>query len=129
VQLNLPVSVEVGDHLVLHANAGATLTPLAHAPGGRTALAVDTSAGVALVLLPLAWVNLLLETVYVTTAVVADEGRRREAAVIVNPGVRFALNVARDFQIVPGLSAPVGVWPAPVRAGVLGYLSLEHRLW
>jgi len=129
VQVNLPVSIELGTRLVVHVNAGATLTPQAHSAEGRTALAVDANAGVALVFLPFTWVNLLVETAYLTTEVATDDGNRRVHAVIVNPGLRFAVNAARDFQIVPGLSAPITVWPRPVGAGVLAYLSLEHRLW
>jgi hypothetical protein len=130
IQLNLPVSIDLSTHFVLHFNAGATVTPRAVTAAGDRRAAVDSFLGAALVWLPFTWANLLVEAVHQTTASFpATGGRGRDATVIVSPGVRFALDLARELQVVPGLAAPVTVWPRGAGVGVLAYLSVEHRLW
>ncbi len=130
VQTNLPLSVELNDHLVTHLNAGLTVTPGAKSPGGASATAVDTSAGVALVWLPLEWANGLVELAHLSSVAVNDDGTTaRSQAFVVNPGVRFALTFDSGLQVVPGLSAPVQLSASGVDVSVLAYLSLEHPLW
>lgn len=128
VQANLPLSIEAGRFAVLHLNLGATLTPFAHAPAGRTGTAVDLNAGVALVVQPLRWFNLLVEASWGWLEDVGDDRSRRRHDLLVSPGVRFAIDEPRSgLQVVPGLAVPVRVLPAGDReALVLLYLSFEH---
>ncbi len=129
LQLNAPFSIELGDHFVTHLNAGVTLTPGARSPGGRGELAVDTNVGAALVWLLEPWVNPLVEVSYLTTEEVLDEGSDRESMVVVNPGVRFAIDFKSGLQIVPGISVPIEFGEDRVEVGALFYLSFEHPVW
>jgi hypothetical protein len=128
IQLNLPVSVELGRYFVLHLNAGATLTPSAQSPGGRTETALDTNAGMAVVWQPLKWLNALVEVSHAWTEELADAGSDRVSTLVVNPGLRFAIDHrASGLQVVPGFSAPMQVLPkGELEVGVLTYLSFEH---
>lgn len=129
VQLNLPVSVEAGPWLVLHANGGTTIVVDAESPGGaRTDTAVDANAGLAIVGQPLPWLNPLVEVSYVSAAEVGDTGTSRGHELIVNPGVRFAIDHrASGLQVVPGIGVPMRAWPADeFEVFVLACLSLEH---
>jgi hypothetical protein len=51
------------------------------------------------------------------------EGSRE---LLVNPGIRGAINFASGLQIVPGLAFPIGIGPSAGEGGVFLYLSLEH---
>jgi hypothetical protein len=132
VQLNLPASLDLGAHFTLHANAGLTVVPAASSPSGLArATALDSAAGLALVVLPLSWLNLLVEVAHLSTLELRDDGgRERRHALLIQPGVRFALNLRPGgLQIVPGLAAPVTVSAEGTRVPILAYLSLEHRVW
>ncbi len=132
VQLNLPLSLDLGRYFTLHANAGLTVVPAASSPSGRArATALDSTAGLGLVFLPLAWLNLLVEVAHLSTQAIRDDGgRAREHALLIQPGARFALNLRPGgLQIVPGIAAPITVTAEGTRAPILAYLSLEHRLW
>jgi hypothetical protein len=119
VQTNVPVSIDLARAWVLHLNAGATVT-------ATDATAIDTAVGAALVWLPLRWTNALVEVAHTTTAAPAMNGR--ETSIVVNPGVRFAVDFASGLQIVPGLSAPIEL-TGDGGVAVLAYLSFEHPLW
>ena len=130
VQLNLPVSLELGDHLVSHLNAGVTVTPAARAPGGYSQTAVDANAGLALVWLLAPWLNPLVEVVYLSGEEIRDDlTTARSSTVVINPGVRAAITFRNGLQIVPGLSAPIQLAETGVSFSVLAYLSFEHPLW
>jgi hypothetical protein len=48
-------------------------------------------------------------------------------SLVINPGVRWAHNLANGTQIVPGFSIPVDTKrPAGERWSVFAYLSIEH---
>jgi hypothetical protein len=128
VQVNLPVSIEAGRWLVLHLNGGATLNPTAHAPNGRSAAIADFNAGLAVVVQPLTWMNLLVEVAWNRISDVEDTRTRHRNEVVVNPGLRFAIDHrASGLQVVPGFAVPVRVVPSgDVEAFVLAYLSFEH---
>ncbi len=130
VQINLPVSIDLGKWFTLHVNGGMTVTPNAFSLEGRTATTLDANAGTALVWFPLTWFNVLLETVFASNEHVHDDGSTgRHDALVLNPGVRFAIDVPGGLQIVPGLSSPIEVWPEGGNVDLLVYLSLEHPLW
>jgi hypothetical protein len=129
IQLNLPVSIELGDHFVTHLNAGLTATPKAKSQSGYSASALDTNAGAALVWLTRTWFNPLVEVVHLTTQEIGDDRTRsRSSNFIVNPGLRFAINCRSGLQIVPGISMPIQ-FGGGTRGSVLFYFSLEHAVW
>jgi hypothetical protein len=129
LQINLPVSMEIGNRFVTHLNAGLTATPRARSSFGYSASTIDTNAGVALVWLPLTLANPLVEIVYLTTQEIRnDRSRPRSSTAIVNPGIRFAINCRSGLQIVPGISAPIQFDNNRTSASVMFYLSFEHPL-
>jgi hypothetical protein len=105
---NLPVSYVVSNALELHSNTGLIL----HGEAG----AVDARLGASGVLRVRPWVNLLLETVWRSD---------QEEVLLLNPGVRWAFDLAGGLQVVPGLAYTVAVGPGVPDALFL-YLSLEH---
>lgn len=105
VQLNLPLSWEVSPALVTHWNAGATIV------GSSTDVNLAASA---------IWrvrraVNLLLEALWLD-----PDG------LYLNPGVRWAHNLAGGLQVVPGVAYTVAVGPDAGRDALFLYLSFEH---
>jgi len=129
VQTNLPVSIDLDRAWVLHLNAGVTAIPDAHNAAGDTATTVDTAVGGALVWLPLRWANALIEVAHTTTATVTGPAMTtRETSVVVNPGLRFAVDFDSGLQVVPGVSMPIEL-AGDGGVAVLFYLSLEHPLW
>ena len=105
LQLNLPVSWELTPALVTHWNAGATVM------GSSTDLHLAASA---------VWrvrraVNVLLEALWL-----------EPDGVYLNPGVRWAHDLAGGLQVVPGLAYTVAVGPDAGRDALFLYLSLEH---
>jgi hypothetical protein len=130
LQFNLPVSLEIGNRFVTHLNAGFTATPRAKAPSGYSASILDTNAGLALVWLASARINPLVELLHVTAEEIGDEGTRsRRSTIIVNPGIRFAINLKSGLQIVPGISTPIQLNGDGPKVSALFYLSFEHPLW
>jgi hypothetical protein len=109
-QLNLPVSVTLAPRLVTHWNAG----------WSATAGADEYGLGASVVWLTRPTFNVLLEAVWTHASGAED-------ALVVNPGIRWAHNLASGLQIVPGLAFPIGVGPSRGEKGLFVYLSFEHR--
>jgi hypothetical protein len=127
VQVNLPISLELGDYFVLHPNAGATVTPKAKSQAGTQATAIDAAGGVSFVALPTSWFNPLLEVAYFGGEELEDDGSKSWAHDgVISPGMRFAINFDSGLQIVPGVAAPIGLSEERTEFSVLTYLSLEH---
>ncbi|MBI5509892.1 MAG: transporter [Deltaproteobacteria bacterium] len=128
LQLNLPVSMEAGRYVAVHLNAGATVTPGARSPAGRTATALDANAGAALVWQPVKWLNPLVEFSYTMIDEIGDDANARAHALVINPGLRFAIDHGpTGLQVVPGISVPMQVLPAAAfEVAALAYLSFEH---
>lgn len=130
VQFNLPVSVRLTPAIAAHVNAGATVTPsmpgvLASGDTVHRRVTTLTAAGsiIAPVTMP---VNAVLEYVVNGAGSIREDGSvARETGMILNPGVRFAIDVA-GAQLVPGVS--VGFDPRHPGAPktVLAYFSIEH---
>jgi hypothetical protein len=105
---NFPVSYVVSHALVVHSNTGFALD-------GESG-ALDARLGASGILRVRRWVNLMLETVW---------GSDQEDVLYLNPGVRWALDLAGDLQIVPGLAYTMALGPGASDALFL-YLSFEH---
>jgi len=129
-QVNLPVSVEIGDHWVTHWNAGATFTPDAKEPGGSKADTWGYNLGASVIWLAEETFNVMTEVVWYSLDRVQPGGSRtRETTFLVNPGVRFAKNYKSGLQVVPGLSFPIGIGSSHGEYGIFAYLSFEHPLF
>lgn len=127
LQTNLPVSIQHSRRLVTHWNAGATWLPHARNELGDSASAVATNLGQSIVWLAKPRVNFLVETVWIADErVVASKNTQWAQHLLVNPGIRWAYNFRNGLQIVPGISAPIGIGPSAGEKGVIFYLSFEH---
>ena len=111
VQVNLPVSVTLAPRVVAHGNAG----------WSRAAGVDEYGAGASIVWLTRPTFNVLIEAVWSRV----DPGGED---LVVNPGIRWAHNVAGGLQIVPGLAFPIGIGPSRGERGAFLYLSFEHPL-
>lgn len=108
LESNFPVSIVASNALALHYNAGLILS--------GDAGTVDARLGASGVLRVRRWINVLLETVWES---------EQEDVVLLNPGVRWAFDLAGDLQVVPGVAYTVALGPDAPDAVFL-YLSLEH---
>jgi len=127
LQTNLPLSIQHSAHWVTHWNAGATWIP--HALDERREAAPTTAVnlGQSIVWLAKPRLNLLLETLWTSSEQVVGPGKtERSQDLYVSPGVRWAYNLSRGLQIVPGVAVPLGVGPCAGEKGVIFYLSFEH---
>lgn len=104
-QLNLPVSWVLSPALVTHWNAGVTVV----------ASAADVNLGASAIYRLRRSVNLMLEAVWLD-----PDG------VYLNPGVRWAHDLAGGLQVVPGVAYTIAVGPDAGRDALFLYLSLEH---
>lgn len=128
-QANLPLSVVMADRLVTHMNLGCTYTPHAEDLLGNQADITTWNIGQSFIWLARQDLNLMLEFAYTSGEVVAGPGLRQPTqSAFVAPGVRWAWNLPRGLQVVPGLAAMVGVGPSRGERGIFFYLSFEHPL-
>jgi len=126
IQGNIPVSAVLVPAVVGHLNIGATLLPSAHGPLESRATATAINVGGSAVWLARPWLNLLVETIWLSESVVIGEGAtERFEAAFVNPGVRWAVDVGA-VQVVPGVSYTIGIGPSRGDDALFLYLSLEH---
>ncbi len=60
----------------------------------------------------------------------ARTGKKEESReLLVSPGVRYALNLPKDIQIVLGAAAPLGLTDETADYGIFAYFSFESPLW
>ena len=127
LELALPLSIGLSRRLAAHANARAAVVTGA---GGRGIDEVPTWAlgfGASLVWAATRSVHLLMETVVDQSRLVtATGGRRSETTWVVNPGIRWGLDLPGALQIVPGVAYTVDLRGAEGDQGVFLYLSVEH---
>ena len=126
LQLNLPLSVRVNTALVTHWNAGASITRARSALGPRGTVR-SMSAGASAIWLAASTLNLMLETVWDRTEALDDAGvRAAEDHFVILPGLRGAINLPHDLQVVPGIGMPIGIGPSHGERDLFLYLSFEH---
>lgn len=127
MQVNLPVSLELSDRFVTHANAGATYTHAARDAAGDVAATASYNLGQSVIWLATPTLNLMLEAVWASTATVAGAGNAARAETLfLAPGVRWAHNLPHGLQIVPGVAYAIGAGPSRGDQSLFTYLSFEH---
>jgi hypothetical protein len=117
-QFNLPFSKIVSDQWTAHLNAGMTLLP--DAVGGDRE---NFNFGASAIYAVTPAFNAMLELV---TDWDEEADGRRPAAVVISPGVRYALNFPGGEQLVLGVAAPIGLTGSAPDYGVFLYASFEH---
>jgi len=107
VQANLPVSWVPAPGVATHWNAGLTLSNSPATPFlGASAVWLFRPA-----------LNFLVETLWTGG---------EQQSLLLNPGLRGALNFASGLQIVPGLAYTIGLSDQAGPDGIFLYLSFEH---
>lgn len=125
-QINLPLSVVLSEKWISHWNLGGTYTPHAKEASGAQADLDAYSYGASLIYLQSETFNWMIEYVRNNAqAAQADSSKVWDDAAFINPGFRIAKNYASGWQMVSGLSFPIGVGPSRNDNGVLLYLSFE----
>jgi outer membrane putative beta-barrel porin/alpha-amylase len=126
-QVDLPVTLVLSDKIVTHWNAGATLTPSARDALGNEATTHGFNFGASLIWLFRPSFNFLVETVLDDARTVVGDGLVvGHSDWVLNPGVRWAFDLAGDLQIVPGAAYTIGLGEGPDENALFLYLSFEH---
>jgi hypothetical protein len=129
LQVSLPVSHTISDHMVTHWNLGATLTPSARNAAAQRATTTAWFAGASAVWHWSRTFDLMVETLWSRSAVVTGPGTTASSDTWwINPALRCAFNFSSGLQIVPGVGVPIGVGPSHGARSVFLYLSFEHPL-
>ena len=127
LQVNLPVTLVLTDKVVTHWNAGATVTPSARNGLGDKSTTTNFNLGASVIWLLRPSLNLLVEALWLSEeSVIGDGVTAREESGVLSPGIRLALDVAGDLQIVPGIAYTIGVTPDTTEDALFLYLSFEH---
>ena len=126
----MPLSVVLSNHFVAHTNVGATLILSAKDAEGDRSNLTNLNAGQSLVWLVHPNVNVLVEAVVATNETIGGGGVLiRQTAEAVSPGVRAALNLPGNLQIVAGLAVPIGIGATTGQRSLFLYLSVELPVW
>jgi len=127
LQTNLPISIQHSAHWVTHWNVGTTWIPRALDENHNAAETLGVNLGQSIVWLAKPRLNFLLETLWTSSEqVIGPQKTNRFQNLYVSPGARWAYNLPRGLQIVPGVAMPIGIGPSAGEKGVLFYLSFEH---
>jgi hypothetical protein len=124
VEVNLPLSVALGEHFVSHVNLGGRYVADGDTELGSATLGGFT-VGQSFIWLAHPKLNVMVEAVYSSVEIDAGDAHAREEVLTVNPGLRAAIDVG-SLQIVPGVAVPIGLGPSRGDYAVFLYLSLEH---
>jgi hypothetical protein len=130
LEVNLPLSLALGERWVTHTNAGAAWVRGSQraAPPGRAARRFR--AGQSVIWLAAARVNALFELFYQHDAIRDLGDPDREDVLLLSPGIRWAYNLGSELaggpQIVPGIAFPIGLGPSRGERALYLYLSVEH---
>jgi Putative MetA-pathway of phenol degradation len=126
VEVNLPVSLLVGERFVAHWNLGGSRTFSAEGQGNEEVDLDGIFAAQGLIWLARPTLNLMLEARWDRIETFAGSGRvEHDESLVVSPGARFAQNLG-DLQVVYGLAFPVEVGAGDGEKSALLYLSFEH---
>jgi len=126
VQMNLPLSVRLDRALVTHWNAGGSITRLRDPLGERGTVRTVTAAASAIWLIA-PTLNLMLESSWDRTEALDDVGDRgTEDSFVILPGIRGAINLPHDLQLVPGIGVVIGLGPSRGERELFLYFSVEH---
>lgn len=126
VQVNLPVSVRLGDAVVTHWNAGATVLPRASNELGERATLRAYNLGASAIWLARSRFNVMLEASWARAEeVVGPDTVRGTELFLVMPGVRWAHDFRNGLQVVPGVGYAFDMTSGSGDALVV-YLSFEH---
>ncbi len=117
-QFNLPVSKILTDCWTAHFNAGVTFLP-----GTSDGDLENFNLGASAIYAVSQTFNLMLETVSNWDE---QSNGERPAAVVLSPGIRYAVNFAGGEQLVLGAAVPVGLTSAASDIGAFLYVSFEH---
>jgi hypothetical protein len=127
LQLNVPLSVRLGKAWVTHVNLGLTQVFGAQDDAGQKADVTLWNFGQSLIWLARPRFNALLEVFFLSgEEVIGSHQTEPVQSLILNPGVRWAHDLPRGLQIVPGISVPIGVGPSSGERAVFFYLSFEY---
>lgn len=128
VQVNLPLSAEIGRRMVTHWNAGATHWSSARNETGESASLTTANLGGSVIWLAHPRLNLMLEGLWTRNAKVVAAGQTRHfTEACISPGLRWRHNFSNGLEIVPGLAFPISI-AGGSRSGVFLYVSFEHPL-
>ena len=126
-QVNLPLSIETSSKWVTHCNTGFTFVPNAKEPGGAQADTLGFNIGASAIYSATNKLNLMLEALWTSEETVLPGGSTdRQSALLISPGLRYAIDTKSGMQIVPGVAFPTGIGPSRGDSGLFLYLSLEH---
>lgn len=127
VEVNVPVSMEIGRALAAHWNVGGSVIPSARAGDGSRGAANEVFAGASVIWLLHPGLNLLAESVWSRAESPAIGGTRTlETSLTLVPAIRGAINLRSGAQIVPGAGLTLDARDGMRVSGVLLYLSFEH---
>jgi len=128
-QVNFPLSVVLGRAIVTHVNLGGTWLPSSRTEAGVAARSWGWAFGQSLVWLLHPSVNLMLEGLATGLETTTAASRVRTESLTISPGLRAALDLPGELQIVAGLAVPLGVGPSHGERALFLYLSFEHPFW
>ncbi|MGI8620165.1 MAG: transporter [Gemmatimonadaceae bacterium] len=127
VQINLPLSLEIGRAIAAHWNMGGSVIPSARAEDGTRSSASELFAGASVIWLVHPALNLLAESIWSRAKAPGIGGTRTsETTLTLVPGVRGAINLRSGAQIVPGVGLMLDAEDGARVSGLLLYLSFEH---
>ena len=130
VQISLPLSVVLSERFVAHTNLGATHVFSAKDAEGNRSDLTSANFGQSIVWLAHPNFNVLVEAVVATNQVLGDDGlAARHTDALLSPGIRAAINLPGNLQIVTGLAVPIGVGPSSGQRSLFLYLSAELPFW
>jgi len=135
-QANLPLSKRIGERFFFHLNAGTRIIPAAEVdlPGGGDSgseLLADYSFGFSVIYMITPLLNPLVEFVGARIQDL-DPGTGEKddrTELFVAPGIRWGIDLPKDYQLVLGTAVPLGLNDDTDDYGVFFYLSLEGPLW
>ena len=134
IQVNMPASLDLNDKLFIHLNAGANYAW--NYPGSSDpSHYLQVPLGASLIYCPHPLINLMCEFLHTTnTAYQTGHFETNESfnsvvttnELVINPGIRCAINFKNGLQIVPGVAIPITFSESCHQTGYQFYLSFEH---